>query len=317
MHPFSIESSRCFLLKTSYAGSRADSSVHPYCTKAETLAWFQQFEDYCFLYDVDFEEPDDEGFIAHNRRRALFLSKMGPVAHATLVNACLPDRPNQYPIEELSDVLRERFEPPGLIPVNRFHFSQRVQGEQESASDYFDALATMAERCNFGNGRDEAIRDRIIAGIRNDRTRALLLDEVELTLADAKRIVQQSETVRVQGRALAQALPVGRVVAQPNQQLKQKPKSWNQPRNPSNFKQRNFNQRNPNPSTSNQKQWNPCYRCTKRHDGRTCPAVNWICSKSNRKGYTAPACRSVSRVNTIRGEQPQPPVTNPAKPSAP
>ncbi|KAK3916463.1 Gag polyprotein [Frankliniella fusca] len=262
-------------------------------------SWFQQFEDYCFLYEIPEEEPDEDDFIPHNRRRALFLANMGPVAFQALINGCAPDRPNQYPIAELSDILIDRFDNPGLKSVNRLTFEKRVQGEQESATEFMDAITSMADKCHFGPFRDEAIIDRIIAGVRSDRARNQLLESEDIDLARVKRIVLQAEAVRTHARAIAQSLPVGKVDSRASTSHHQQNQHHrSQQQNP-------HQQLKPQDSKDQpQRKWKPCYRCTKLHDGRSCPAINWTCSKCSKKGHIAKACRS-RQLNSIQQQPPQ------------
>ncbi|KAF2889771.1 hypothetical protein ILUMI_16402 [Ignelater luminosus] len=35
----------------------------------------------------------------------------------------------------------------------------------------------------------------------------------------------------------------------------------------------------------------PCYRCTRQHDPKSCPAKNWECYHCHKKGHTSQACR--------------------------
>ncbi|KAF2891348.1 hypothetical protein ILUMI_14825 [Ignelater luminosus] len=35
----------------------------------------------------------------------------------------------------------------------------------------------------------------------------------------------------------------------------------------------------------------PCYRCTRKHDPKSCPAKNWECYHCHKKVHTSQACR--------------------------
>lgn len=71
--------------------------------------WLQMFQSYCTHALVP-EEPaaGPDGVVADNRRRALFLSAMGPRVFEALRCATLPRLPRELPIAQLTTLLRER-----------------------------------------------------------------------------------------------------------------------------------------------------------------------------------------------------------------
>ncbi|KAK3931549.1 hypothetical protein KUF71_006567 [Frankliniella fusca] len=40
-----------------------------------------------------------------------------------------------------------------------------------------------------------------------------------------------------------------------------------------------------------ERKFNPCYRCGRRHNCKTCPAVNWECNFCKKMGHTSTVCR--------------------------
>ncbi|CAB3998240.1 Hypothetical predicted protein [Paramuricea clavata] len=51
------------------------------------------------------------------------------------------------------------------VIFERARFNKRVQGEKESVIDFIEALYELAETCQFGDLKNELIRDRIVVGI--------------------------------------------------------------------------------------------------------------------------------------------------------
>ena len=74
-------------------------------------------------------------------------------------------------------------------PINilheRFIFNRRVQGEKEGVDEYISDLCTLSERCGYGDQRDEHIRDRLLAGLKDTDLAEELVKLEGLTLARA------------------------------------------------------------------------------------------------------------------------------------
>ena len=68
--------------------------------------------------------------------------------------------------------------------AERFHFYRRIQAPGETVHDFQADLRKVTINCEFGNILD-ALRDRLVCGIRNDQAQKELLSEVGLTLTRA------------------------------------------------------------------------------------------------------------------------------------
>ncbi len=60
---------------------------------------------------------------------------------------------------------------------------------------YIMELYKLAESCNYGNMKDEMIRDRLVVGIRDNALSKRLQLDAALTLDKAKKTVRQQEAV--------------------------------------------------------------------------------------------------------------------------
>ncbi len=90
------------------------SSLHTYDPATMSLsAWLEMFEEFCFLNNIPTEAEVPNA--PRTRRRALFLSYLGPQAYEALRVACLPVLPSARSINSLVALLKERFEPAGLV----------------------------------------------------------------------------------------------------------------------------------------------------------------------------------------------------------
>ena len=67
---------------------------------------------------------------------------------------------------------------------------------------YITELYTQAENCNYGDLRDEMIRDRLVVGIRDTALSQQLQLDAELTLDKAKFKIRQREAVGEQQKLL-------------------------------------------------------------------------------------------------------------------
>lgn len=181
-------------------------------SEATLSTWVELFEEYCIANDI----PDEPAAVGeappvHNRKRAIFLSYVGPRAYEVLRTTCLPDRPNQRAIPTLITILRDHYEPPGLRRANRLTFSKRNQRDSETATEFISAIQDLASRCEFGAQLNDSLLDRLISGIKNNELRIKLLSRADLTYQAAKELIIQQEAVRLEARALAQSVQIGNV----------------------------------------------------------------------------------------------------------
>ncbi|KXJ79164.1 hypothetical protein RP20_CCG002157 [Aedes albopictus] len=80
--------------------------------------------------------------------------------------------------------------------VQRLKFNVRIQQPDESLEDFVLSVKLQAEFCNFENFKKMAIRDRIVAGIRDRALQQRLLNEEKLTLETAEKLIATWEIAR-------------------------------------------------------------------------------------------------------------------------
>ena len=82
-----------------------------------------------------------------------------------------------------------------------YRFNKCDQTETENIESYVTRLRQLVKGCNYGELSDRMIRDRIVAGIRDDELRKKLLEERELTLKLAvdKCKIHESSNKQLQG----------------------------------------------------------------------------------------------------------------------
>ena len=69
--------------------------------------------------------------------------------------------------------------------LERFRFYKRNQHEGESILSYVAELRKLVTHCNFGGNLNEALRDRLVCGLRNMQIQKRLLSEAKLKYSKA------------------------------------------------------------------------------------------------------------------------------------
>ena len=87
--------------------------------------------------------------------------------------------------------------------LERYRFWSRRQQEAETIDQWVMDLRTQANNCEFGDQRELIIRDMLVFGIRDDRTKERLLREAKLTLQAALYICRETEASQLQVQAMA------------------------------------------------------------------------------------------------------------------
>ncbi|XP_055619547.1 uncharacterized protein K02A2.6-like [Toxorhynchites rutilus septentrionalis] len=103
---------------------------------------------------------------------------------------------------ELISKLKMRLDKTESGLMQRFKFNNRVQQPDESAEDFVLSVKLLAEFCNFENFKQTAIMDRIVAGLTEKALQQRLLNEVELTLEAAERIIITWEMASANAKSL-------------------------------------------------------------------------------------------------------------------
>ena len=145
--------------------------------------------------------------IAEEKQVAILLSVVGPKTYSLLRDLLAPTKPQEKWFAELSTILTSHYEPKPIVITERFHFHRREQASGESVAEYVAELRRLATHCQFGNYLDEALRDRLVCGIRNTGIQKRLLSEAELTLKKAIELSQAFEAAEMNAKAIQAPQP--------------------------------------------------------------------------------------------------------------
>ena len=158
------------------------------------------------------------------------------------------------------------------IIFERARFNRRTQLEGETAEKYITELYTLADTCEYGDLRDEMIRDRLVVGIRDATLSQQLQLDAELTLEKAKTKVRQREAVGEQQRLLN--VPGGGSSADMEHLQSQRRST------PTNRRQGRGHRKE-----------GACTRCgRKAHPREQCPARDATCHRCNKRGHFEAQC---------------------------
>lgn len=121
--------------------------------------------------------------IAEAKKLHLFLSAIGEEAYVTLRSLLLPKTPSTSSYPEVVFALKEHYSPRRSVVSERYHFNQRKQASQETVAEFVVQLKKLASLCDFGAFLEQALRDRLIAGLHSEaiRCRLLAMSDSELT----------------------------------------------------------------------------------------------------------------------------------------
>ena len=114
-------------------------------------------------------------------------------AYGVLRNLLSPQRPRDKSFHELKEVLIGHYSPKPILIAERFKFHRRNQLESESVAQFIVELEQLALKCEFGVFLEEALRDRLVCGLKNIQIRKKLLAERELIFKKAFETAQSME----------------------------------------------------------------------------------------------------------------------------
>ena len=174
-------------------------------------------------------------------------------------------------VDDIFRVLKNHCVRDPNVIYERFKFNSCSQAEGEDIDTYAAKLKQYAAKCNFGDIRDELIRDRIILGISNPDTRKKLLSRSLLTLDETVQICRAEEAAQHTLRNIQQQADVVHSVDKRkfgrNQGISQKFRAAES---------------------------KLCQYCGQSHaqDKKACPAFGKECRACKKKNHFASMCRS-------------------------
>ena len=206
-------------------------------------------------------------YVEKDHEVSTFLSLIGADAYGVLRNLLAPDRPKDKSFEVLKEILTAHYSPKPILVAERFKFHRRSQLESESIAQFVVELKRLALKCEFGVFLEEALRDRLVCGLKNVQIQKKLLTERDLTFQKAFEMAQSMELA-----------------------IKEDFRNVSSPVDESVNKVGKFNSLKQLPDDRG-----VCFRCGQRHLPSSCRFKTVQCYKCQKRGHLAKMCSSQKR----------------------
>ncbi|CAI5782902.1 Hypothetical predicted protein [Podarcis lilfordi] len=128
-------------------------------------------------------------------KRALFLTVCGSEVFETARALAAPLAVQAAPWDTLTEKLKGHYTPKVSRIVARHVFHHRIQTEGETTSEFLSALRKAAYHCEFWD-LDDALLDRIVCGVRDEKLQCHFLAKSNLTLKLAIKEAQAAEAAK-------------------------------------------------------------------------------------------------------------------------
>ena len=218
--------------------------------------------------------------IGADKQVAVLLSVIGAKNYSLLRSLTAPTMPKDMSYGDLSAVLMAHFEPKPLLIAERFHFYQRKQAEGETTAQFVAELRRLATHCEFDERLDDALRDRLVCGLRNESVQKRLLSEAGLTFKRALELALGMESADANAKAIKHQ------------------------GDDTSIKRLSHTPRKSEAVTGTAPKREPCYRCGRsNHTPQNCRFINAKCHICNKIGHIAPVCRSSQRSGAKRQDR--------------
>ncbi|XP_040076225.3 uncharacterized protein LOC115318079 [Ixodes scapularis] len=142
------------------------------------------------------------------KKLKLFLNVVGGQAYEELKKILVPQKPTDKTFEEVRELPEDHFSPEYSVIAERCKFNRGMQQEGESVKDFMTELKHLARNCEIKEFMIEALRDRLVAGLRDEETQRTSFATEGLTFEGASEIPiekelasrQTSELLKVEAR---------------------------------------------------------------------------------------------------------------------
>ena len=128
------------------------------------------------------------------KKVGILLTVIGSKAYELIHSLLAPVSPAEKKYDELVAVLMGHLKPKPLVIAERFKFHHRNQRDGENVEQYMAELRRLSEHCDFKDYLSEALRDRLVCGLRSEAIQRRLLSQKDLTLETAYDIALSEET---------------------------------------------------------------------------------------------------------------------------
>lgn len=125
----------------------------------------------------------------------LFLTMVGPDSYKKIKDIVAPQNPKDKKFAELIEKIKDDFTEKKNIIAERFKFNSCMQKVNQSISEYILELKTLSVNCNFGSFLADALRDKLVQGLLDEKLQKNLLRTENLVWETACAKAKESEVV--------------------------------------------------------------------------------------------------------------------------
>ena len=175
---------------------------------------------------------------------------------------------NRKTLENVKNKFDAHFRPAKSVIFERLKFNKTVQQPGQSIHAFVTQLLIQSDECEYGEMRDDLVRDRIVVGVHDDGLRDHLLTIENLNLDTCIRRAKQYASQR---EGVSNYLKGNSVVADNLDTVS--------------IKKRGFSQQSSSKASASKKR---CFYCNKEYHTRDrCPAQRATCHKCKKVGHWA------------------------------
>ncbi|KAK3926756.1 hypothetical protein KUF71_015092 [Frankliniella fusca] len=253
------------------------SPPEPLCLEGSNVSstwknWKEAFADYVTaLSDKEIEDA---------RQVALFRHVVGDNGRELLKSFTFLKQDGEVNTKPTLKEVFEKFDahiiPKTNLTFERFQFFTCKQKEGEPADAYVAKLRQLAKSCDFGDLKEELIRDIMVAGLHNHALREKMLQVDNLTLAKCVDYCRTEEVTRQRSEIMKGTT---------NGSLEVEAISRRGPRNGPMQNNNNSDERGSAKSSKT------CNYCGMVHRGSRCPAYGKNCNACNGRNHFAAVCK--------------------------
>ena len=209
-------------------------------------------------------------------RLATLLSVMGKECHQLQRHLHMPtaDRDDS---KKVLDALQTHFEPTRNVIYERFVFNDCKQSQCETVDQFIAKLRKLADTCDFGELRDELVRDRLVTCTKDLGAQARMLREPKLTLNKAIDMCCASEQAKIQIKKIS-----GGEQEAVNYTSRDKSNSHYQQGRKQTYVSEHTKRKPPNIT---------CHFCGTTHAKQNCPAFGATCKACGKRNHFARVCK--------------------------
>ena len=223
---------------------------------------------------------------------AALISLVGPKIYKLLKSLVAPEAPATKNYDDLITLLTDHLSPKPLIIAERFKFHKTDQNGSENISEYIAELRRLASTCEFGAFLNQALRDRLVCGMRAESIQKRLLTEANLDLEKAIRISVASE-IATKDAGLLNKASVNKVGYYNRSRRGGKPPNANANKGNKQYRDKTA------PGNAD------CNRCGGKHESKDCRYKSYKCNACSKLGHLERVCRNKTKesANYVKSDE--------------